>query len=202
MGKVPKYDWADAILSVVSAKSEKLVDLAKAAKLDPYSGDLSDIDLSNLDLSGQDFSGWDLCHAKFRNANLFSAELRGAKVDVSELIKAKEWRSAQLDDDVRGLAEGIEGFGFNPDFLVRMQDLEFSVRATNCLKADNIVYVGDLVQKTEAEVLRMPNMGRKALNEIKQVLAQMGLHLGMEVHGWPPKNIVRLAQLYKARSAD
>jgi hypothetical protein len=55
------------------------------------------------------------------------------------------------------------------------------VRSANCLKNDNIVYIGDLVQKSEAEMLRTPNFGRKSLNEIKEVLAQMGLHLGMEV---------------------
>ena len=62
-----------------------------------------------------------------------------------------------------------------------MDELELSVRSANCLKNDNIVYIGDLIQKTEAEMLRTPNFGRKSLNEIKEVLAQMGLHLGMEV---------------------
>ena len=57
------------------------------------------------------------------------------------------------------------------------------MRSANCLKNDNIIYIGDLVQKTEAEMLRTPNFGRKSLNEIKEVLAQMGLHLGMEVTG-------------------
>ena len=72
-----------------------------------------------------------------------------------------------------------------------------SVRSANCLKNDNIVYIGDLVQKTEAEMLRTPNFGRKSLNEIKEVLAQMGLHLGMEVPGWPPENIEELAKRFE-----
>src|SRR5438552_2724056 len=59
---------------------------------------------------------------------------------------------------------------------------------------DNIVYIGDLVQKTEAEMLRTPNFGRKSLNEIKEVLANMGLHLGMEIPAWPPENIEELAK--------
>ena len=72
---------------------------------------------------------------------------------------------------------------FNPNLLRKVDELELSVRSANCLKNDNIVYIGDLVQKTEAEMLRTPNFGRKSLNEIKEVLTQMGLHLGMEVHG-------------------
>ncbi len=68
-----------------------------------------------------------------------------------------------------------------PDLLKKVDELELSVRSANCLKNDNIVYIGDLIQKTEAEMLRTPNFGRKSLNEIKEVLAQMGLHLGMEV---------------------
>jgi DNA-directed RNA polymerase subunit alpha len=72
---------------------------------------------------------------------------------------------------------------------------------TRCLRNDNIIYIGDLVQKTEAELLRMPNSGRKSLNEIKKVLAQMGFHLGMEVPGWPPDNIDELAKAYAAHAA-
>ncbi len=83
---------------------------------------------------------------------------------------------------------------FNPNFLRKVDELELSVRSANCLKNDNIVYIGDLVQKTEAEMLRTPNFGRKSLNEIKEVLAQMGLRLGMEVPGWPPENIEELAK--------
>ena len=83
-------------------------------------------------------------------------------------------------------AEAIPDLAFNPAFLKKVDELELSVRSANCLKNDNIVYIGDLVQKTEAEMLRTPNFGRKSLNEIKEVLAQMGLHLGMEVPGWPP----------------
>ncbi len=83
---------------------------------------------------------------------------------------------------------------FNPNLLRKVDELELSVRSANCLKNDNIVYIGDLVQKTEAEMLRTPNFGRKSLNEIKEVLSQMGLHLGMEVSGWPPDNIEELAR--------
>src|SRR6476469_7207968 len=77
----------------------------------------------------------------------------------------------------------------NRYLLKKVDELELSVRSANCLKNDNIIYIGDLVQKTEAEMLRTPNFGRKSLNEIKEVLASMGLRLGMDIPGWPPENI-------------
>ena len=83
---------------------------------------------------------------------------------------------------------------FNRHLLRKVDELELSVRSANCLKNDNIVYIGDLVQKTEAEMLRTPNFGRKSLNEIKEVLTQMGLTLGMQVTNWPPENIEELAR--------
>ncbi|HRJ69165.1 MAG TPA: DNA-directed RNA polymerase subunit alpha [Beijerinckiaceae bacterium] len=91
----------------------------------------------------------------------------------------------------------IPELAFNPALLKKVDELELSVRSANCLKNDNIVYIGDLIQKTEAEMLRTPNFGRKSLNEIKEVLAQMGLHLGMEVTGWPPENIEELAKRFE-----
>ena len=94
-------------------------------------------------------------------------------------------------------AEAIPELAFNPALLKKVDELELSVRSANCLKNDNIVYIGDLIQKTEAEMLRTPNFGRKSLNEIKEVLAQMGLHLGMEVTNWPPENIEELAKRYE-----
>ena len=82
----------------------------------------------------------------------------------------------------------------NRQLLRKVDELELSVRSANCLKNDNIVYIGDLVQKTEAEMLRTPNFGRKSLNEIKEVLSNMGLRLGMELPSWPPENIEDLAK--------
>jgi DNA-directed RNA polymerase subunit alpha len=87
---------------------------------------------------------------------------------------------------------------FSPWLLKKVYELdELSVRATNCLKNDNIVYVGDLVQKTEAEMLKTPNFGRKSLNEIKEKLSKIGLRFGMEVLNWPPENIEELAKKYE-----
>jgi DNA-directed RNA polymerase subunit alpha len=90
-----------------------------------------------------------------------------------------------------------EGLEFNPLLLKKVDELELSVRSANCLKNDNIVYIGDLIQKTEAEMLRTPNFGRKSLNEIKEVLSGMGLHLGMDVEDWPPENIEDLAKRFE-----
>ncbi len=90
--------------------------------------------------------------------------------------------------------ERREELPFNRNLLRKVDELELSVRSANCLKNDNIIYIGDLVQKSEADMLRTPNFGRKSLNEIKEVLAQMGLHLGMEITNWPPDNIEELAR--------
>jgi DNA-directed RNA polymerase subunit alpha len=90
-----------------------------------------------------------------------------------------------------------EELEFNPLLLKKVDELELSVRSANCLKNDNIVYIGDLIQKTEAEMLRTPNFGRKSLNEIKEVLSGMGLHLGMDILDWPPENIEDLAKKFE-----
>ena len=90
--------------------------------------------------------------------------------------------------------EGKPDLPFNPALLKKVDELELSVRSANCLKNDNIVYIGDLIQKTEGEMLRTPNFGRKSLNEIKEVLTSMGLSLGMDVPNWPPENIEDLAK--------
>jgi DNA-directed RNA polymerase subunit alpha len=92
------------------------------------------------------------------------------------------------------LEEPQDDLPFNRNLLRKVDELELSVRSANCLKNDNIVYIGDLVQKSEQEMLRTPNFGRKSLNEIKEVLSSMGLALGMTVTGWPPENIEDLAK--------
>ena len=101
------------------------------------------------------------------------------------------------EPQVESQAEEEPDLGFNPVLLKKVDELELSVRSANCLRNDNIVYIGDLIQKSEAEMLRTPNFGRKSLNEIKEVLAGMGLHLGMEVPSWPPENIEDLAKKYE-----
>ncbi len=78
----------------------------------------------------------------------------------------------------------------DPILLQPVDDLELTVRSANCLKAENIYYIGDLIQRTETELLKTPNLGRKSLNEIKEVLASKGLTLGIKLENWPPAGLV------------
>jgi DNA-directed RNA polymerase subunit alpha len=80
---------------------------------------------------------------------------------------------------------------FDPILLRPVDELELTVRSANCLKAENIYYIGDLIQRTENELLKTPNLGRKSLNEIKEVLASRGLTLGMKLDNWPPAGLDR-----------
>lgn len=90
-----------------------------------------------------------------------------------------------------------EELAFDRNLLKKVDELELSVRSQNCLKNDNIVYIGDLVNKTESEMLKTPNFGRKSLNEIKEVLGSMGLRFGMDVASWPPENIEELSKKFE-----
>jgi len=98
------------------------------------------------------------------------------------------------DPQTEADAEKVDPFPFNRNLLRKVDELELSVRSANCLKNDNIVYIGDLVLKTESEMLRTPNFGRKSLNEIKEVLKVMNLALGMDIETWPPENIEELVK--------
>jgi len=141
----------------------------------------------------------------------------GQRTDYDKLIMSVETNGTVSPEDAVALAARIvqdqlrlfvtfeepqavayeerrEDLPFPRALLKKVDELELSVRSANCLKNDNIVYIGDLVQRTEQEMLRTPNFGRKSLNEIKEVLASMGLHLGMQVSGWPPENIEELAK--------
>ena len=101
---------------------------------------------------------------------------------LKSFINFEEPEEATIEDKIAELP-------FNKNLLLKVDELELSVRSANCLKNDNIIYIGDLVQKTESEMLRTPNFGRKSLNEIKELLAAMDLHLGMQVEGWPPEDL-------------
>ncbi len=93
-------------------------------------------------------------------------------------LKHEEYRSTSGKEDK-----------IDPLFFRSIDDLELTVRAANCLKAESIYYLGDLVQRSENDLLKTPNLGRKSLLEIKSVLAQKGLTLGMYIEGWPPENL-------------
>ena len=131
-------------------------------------------------------------------------ETNGAVTPVDAVAYAARILQDQLQlfitfEEPKAAVEASEAgpdLGFNPALLKKVDELELSVRSANCLKNDNIVYIGDLIQKTEAEMLRTPNFGRKSLNEIKEVLAGMNLHLGMDVPNWPPENIEELAKKF------
>jgi len=144
----------------------------------------------------------------------------GQVTDYDKLILEVETNGAISPDDAVALAARIlqdqlqpfinfdepeiqkepnlkETLSFNHNLLKKVEELELSVRSANCLKNDNIVYIGDLVQKSESEMLRTPNFGRKSLNEIKEVLHQMDLSLGISVADWPPENIDELAKKFE-----
>ena len=97
-----------------------------------------------------------------------------------ELVSRKEKRKDKYD--------------FDPLLLRSIEELELTVRSTNCLKAENIFLIGDLIQRSEMDLLKTPNLGKKSLNEIKEVLNTMSLYLGMEIPNWPPDNIVELSK--------
>jgi DNA-directed RNA polymerase subunit alpha len=97
--------------------------------------------------------------------------------------------------DLKGtpvVAEAVKTPQVDPILLRPVDDLELTVRSANCLKAENIYYIGDLIQRTETELLKTPNLGRKSLNEIKEVLASRGLTLGMKLENWPPPNLEKV----------
>jgi len=96
--------------------------------------------------------------------------------------------------DLQGQEEGTSKAAeelYDPILLRPVDELELTVRSANCLKAENIHYIGDLVQRTEVELLRTPNLGKKSLTEIKEVLESHGLSLGMRLDNWPPVSLRR-----------
>ncbi|MEQ7155642.1 DNA-directed RNA polymerase subunit alpha [Brevundimonas aurifodinae] len=135
---------------------------------------------------------------------VLEVETNGAVSPVDAVAYASRILQDQLQifitfEEPKKAVEATEGkpdLPFNPALLKKVDELELSVRSANCLKNDNIVYIGDLIQKTEGEMLRTPNFGRKSLNEIKEVLTSMGLSLGMDVPNWPPENIEDLAKKF------
>ena len=136
------------------------------------------------------------CHPH-RNEKLFQC-LNGSEVardSATRILQDQLQLFINFDEpqQIRS-EEPRDDLPFNRNLLRKVDELELSVRSANCLKNDNIVYIGDLVQKSEQEMLRTPNFGRKSLNEIKEVLTSMGLSLGMSVAGWPPENIEDLAK--------
>ncbi|MBU0751821.1 MAG: DNA-directed RNA polymerase subunit alpha [Gammaproteobacteria bacterium] len=129
---------------------------------------------------------------------IIDIETNGA-IDPEEAIRyAARMLMEQLSvfADLEGTPMSIETpkqTSVDPILLRPVDDLELTVRSANCLKAENIYYIGDLIQRTETELLKTPNLGRKSLNEIKEVLASRGLTLGMRLENWPPAGLEKLA---------
>lgn len=110
-------------------------------------------------------------------------------IRISATILQHQLRSFVDLDFEKSQAEKKEKTDFDPVLLRPVDDLELTVRSANCLKAESIMYIGDLVQKTENELLKTPNLGKKSLTEIKDVLASKSLSLGMTLENWPPANL-------------
>ena len=131
---------------------------------------------------------------------ILDIETNGAIDNAEEAVRrAARMLMEQLSifSDLEGTPTGTSSDASGPTpvdpVLVRpVDDLELTVRSANCLKAENIYYIGDLIQRTETELLKTPNLGRKSLNEIKEVLASRGLTLGMKLEGWPPAGLEKL----------
>lgn len=114
---------------------------------------------------------------------------------AARILQDQLQQFVNFDEAALAARRDIQGdLPFNRNLLRKVDELELSVRSANCLKNENLFYIGDLVQKTEGEMLRTANFGRKSLNEIKAVLSQLGLSFGMTVPNWPPDNIDELAK--------
>ena len=110
-----------------------------------------------------------------------------AKILVEQLAVFAQLEGGEVEALVS--SSGRSNAQFDPVLLRPVDELELTVRSANCLKAENIYYIGDLIQRTENELLKTPNLGRKSLNEIKEVLASRGLTLGMKLEAWPPASL-------------
>jgi hypothetical protein len=105
--------------------------------------------------------------------------------------------TCQIEEDVKEVEKPIETvLPFDKNLLRKVDDQELSVRSHNCLQSDNIVYLGDLVRKKEVELLKTPNFGKKSLNEIRSMLQNLNLSLGVKSGDWPPNNVEEVARKY------
>jgi DNA-directed RNA polymerase subunit alpha len=112
-----------------------------------------------------------------------------ARVLIEQLSSFADLRGVTTAGEQPAALRGVAAPQVDPILLRPVDELELTVRSANCLKAENIYYIGDLIQRTETELLKTPNLGRKSLNEIKDVLAARGLTLGMKLENWPPMGL-------------
>jgi DNA-directed RNA polymerase subunit alpha len=119
---------------------------------------------------------------------------------AAKIIKEQMTTFINFDENVAAPedeVEGVESLPFNPILLKKVDELELSVRSQNCLKNEAINYIGDLVVRSENDMLRTPNFGRKSLNEIRAILQSLDMNFGMDVAEWPPENIEELSKKYE-----
>lgn len=143
-------------------------------------------------------------HDQEQERLFLTVETNGAiKPDIAVAISARILQTQVQpfigsDIEVLEAQEAMPSISFDPRLLMRVESLDLSVRSQNCLKNENIIYVGDLVTKSEFTMLRTPNFGRKSLTEMKEILARMGLSFDMEIPSWPPQgNIEELSRRYE-----
>ena len=135
-------------------------------------GKLTDVNIWNNLLAKDELSRWENCNETI-TGNVVKCDF-------------KQWNIVGLTEE---MVEDADGPQIDPVLLRPVDDLELTVRSANCLKAENIYYIGDLVQRSENELLKTPNLGKKSLTEIKDVLATHSLSLGIKLEDWPPKNV-------------
>ncbi len=165
--------YVDAVFSPVKKVSYK-VENARVGQITDYDKLIFDID-TNGSITPQDALGV------------------AAKILQDQLQVFINFDVEKIDAPAK--KDSATEFDFNKNLLKTIDELELSVRSYNCLKNENIVYVGDLVSRTESEMLKTANFGRKSLNELKDNLKAMGLGFGMKLVNWPPKNIEDLLKL-------
>jgi DNA-directed RNA polymerase subunit alpha len=119
------------------------------------------------------------------------------KEQMSVFINFDETIAVAADED-----DAEEELSFNPVLLKKVEELELSVRSQNCLKNENINYLGDLVKRSEGDMLKTPNFGRKSLNEIKAILQSLNLNFGMSISEWPPENIEELSRKFEENNSN
>jgi|GEM_PF-5848604 len=165
------FDWAASALSVELCDSTDLSKLIDAADLDPFAGDVSDIDFSNMDLRNQNMSGWDLKNASFTNARIANANLKKSKINPEAIIDADDWFQAEMDSDLRtnAIFAAVRRFPLNK--------LEISISTFNFINDLKLRTIGDLMGLNELEMSKSKVGGKKNILELKEALGPFRVSL-------------------------
>ncbi len=171
-------DLVSGIFGVMQSESYEFKDLIAASGLVAEAGEISDIDLSGVDLSGQDLSDLDLGEACFEDTKLDRTNLLGAKIDPIEIQFSQDYKKAEIGQSV--LTE-IDSARLETILSTKIADIDLRIRTLNSLKLCELVFVGELIQLNEWELLHIPYFGRKCLKELQEVFDAMGLSFGMKL---------------------